>query len=399
MGAGAPRELRPVEVGSGPQVLDRLVPVLTAALDGGPAVLPVPEGAGERAARLLRAMRPADPLRTDAALVVQTSGSTGEPKGVLLSADALRASASAALTRLGGPGHWLCALPATHIAGLQILVRSVLADSTPVVLDLAAGFDPEGFAAATVRLFATTTGRRYTALVPTQLRRILQAQSAVLDAARAYTAILVGGAASSTQLLREAAATGLPVVTTYGCTETAGGCVYDGRPLDGVSVGISDDGRIRVSGPVLASGYRTAAHDVVFTDPWFTTKDLGQLGEDGRLSVLGRADDVVVTGGLNVPLAAVEAVVAAHPDVRDVACAGVEDAEWGHRIVAVVVPRDPASPPSLESVRSFVASRSPVSYAPRQLVVANSLPMLASGKVDRLALVELARRAEALKVG
>ena len=393
------RTVRPVEVASGPDVLDQLVPVLRDALDGGPPVLPVPEGAGERAARLLHAMRPDDPLPTDAALVVQTSGSTGEPKGVLLSAPALRASATAALARLGGPGHWLCALPATHIAGLQILVRSILTDTTPVVLDLGAGFDPEGFAAATVRLFAATTGRRYTALVPTQLRRILQSESAVLDAARAYTAIRVGGAAASTQLLREAAAAGLRVTTTYGCTETAGGCVYDGQPLDGVAVGITDDGRIRVSGPVLASGFRTAAHDVVFSDPWFTTKDLGQLDSDGRLTVLGRADDVIVTGGLNVPLLAAEAMVAAHPEVRDVACAGIEDAEWGHRIVAVVVPRNPTTPPSLESVRSFVATRSPVSYAPRQLVVVDALPMLASGKVDRLALVELARQAEALKVG
>jgi O-succinylbenzoic acid--CoA ligase len=393
------RVVRPIEVASGPRVLDQLVPALGEALDGGPPVLPVPEGGGERAARLLRAMRPAEPLPTDAAVVVQTSGSTGEPKGVLLSAAALRASAAAALDRLGGPGPWLCALPATHIGGLQVLVRSVLTGNTPVVLDLTAGFDPENFAAATVRLFAATSGRRYTALVPTQLRRILQAGGAVRDAARAYTAILVGGAAVPAELLREAADAELQIVTTYGCTETAGGCVYDGRPLDGVSVRVNADGRIQVTGPVLASGYRTATDSVVFSDSWFTTKDLGRLDDDGRLIVLGRVDDVVISGGRNVPLSAVEAVIADHPEVRDVACAGVEDAEWGHRIAAVIVARNPGSPPNLESVRSFVASRAPASYPPRQLIVVERLPMLANGKVDRLALVELARQNDALKVG
>jgi o-succinylbenzoate---CoA ligase len=394
----AAAKMRPIEVASGPRVLDQLVPALTDALNGGRPVLPVPEGAGERAARLLHAMRPEESLPADAAVVVQTSGSTGEPKGVLLSAEALRASAAAALDRLGGPGFWLCALPATHIGGVQVLVRSVLTGNTPVVLDLTAGFDPENFAAATVRLFAATSGRRYTALVPTQLRRILQAGGAARDAARAYNAILVGGAAVPAELLREAARAELRVVTTYGCTETAGGCVYDGRPLVRVSVRINADGRIQVSGPVLASGYRTATDDVVFSDPWFTTKDLGQLDDSGRLVVFGRVDDVVISGGHNVPLSAVEAVIADHPQVRDVTCAGVEDPEWGHRIVAVIVPRHSASPPDLDSVRSFVASRAPVSHAPRQVIVVDRLPMLDNGKVDRLALVELARR-NAVKVG
>jgi O-succinylbenzoic acid--CoA ligase len=389
--------IRPIEVASGPRALDQLMPALIDALQGGPPVLPVPEGAGERAARFLRAMRPEHPLPTDAAVSVQTSGSTGEPKGVLLSAAALQASAESTLARLGGSGHWLCALPATHIAGLQVLVRSIVADCTPVMLDLAAGFDPEAFAAATVRLFAATSGRRYTALVPTQLRRILHAGGAVVDAARAYTAILVGGAAVPAELIRQAAAAELKVVTTYGCTETAGGCVYDGRPLDGVSVRIGGDGRIQVSGPVLASGYRTATEDVVFSDPWFTTEDLGQFDGDGRLIVLGRVDDVVISGGHNVPLHALEAVIATHPDVREVACAGVEDAEWGHRIVAVIVPRGRA--PSLDELRSLVASRSPAWYAPRQLVVIDALPTLSNGKVDRQALVGLARQAEALRAG
>jgi len=397
--SGPPRELRPVDVPAGPEVLDHLLPALAEALDGGPAVLPVPVSSGGRATRLVEAMRPHDPVPAGTALVIPTAGSTGEPKGVLLSATALRASAETALGRLGGPGHWLAALPATHIAGLQVLIRSAVAGSTPVVLDLADGFDAETFAAATVRLFAGTTGRRYTALVPTQLRRILDAETAVLDAARAYHAILIGGAAAPEHLLQQAAEAGIPVVTTYGMTETSGGCVYDGRPLPGVGLGIDDAGRIRVSGAVLATGYRTPTEDVVFDDPWFTTSDLGQISDDGMLTVLGRADDVVVTGGVNVPLSAVESAVADHPAVSEVACTAVEDAEWGQRVVAVVVPKESAHGPTLESVRAHVARRSPASYAPRQLVVVEALPNLPSGKVDRVALEELARQAEALKVG
>lgn len=392
------RPVRVVEVPAGPGVLDTVLPAVAAALADGPALLPVPEGGGERTARLIEALRPQDPVDADTALLVPTSGSTGEPKGVLLSSGAVTAAAEASLQRLGGPGHWLLALPATHAGGLQVLVRSLVSGTTPVVLDLSDGFDAEAFAAATVRLFARTSGRRYTALVPTQLSRLLDGERTVLDAARAYHAILLGGATAPEPLLQRAALAGIPVVTTYGMTETSGGCTYDGRALAGVELSIDDAGRIVVTGPTVASGYRTADGDEPFADRTFTTSDLGRL-DDGVLTVLGRVDDVVVTGGVNVPLAAVEALLATHPGVAAAACTGVEDPEWGQRVVAVVVPEPDTCPPGLEDLRGFVADRAPGPYAPRQLLVVDALPLLPSGKVDRLALAELARQGDALRVG
>jgi o-succinylbenzoate---CoA ligase len=394
----AAQPVRVVEVPAGPGVLDTLLPAVEAALGGGPAVLPVPEGSGARTARLLAALRPDDPVDTGTALVVPTSGSTGEPKGVLLGADAVTTAAGASHERLGGPGHWLLALPATHVGGLQVLVRSLVAGTTPVVLDLTDGFDADEFAAATVRLFARTTGRRYTALVPTQLRRILDADKAVQDAARAYHAILLGGAAAPEPLLERAALAEVRVVTTYGMTETSGGCTYDGRPLPGVELAVDGEGRIVVSGAQVASGHRTPGGDEPILDRTFRTSDLGRL-DDGLLTVLGRVDDVVVTGGVNVPLPAVEAVVEVHPDVESAACTSVEDPEWGQRVVAVLVPADRGSPPSLQQVRDFVAERAPGPYAPRQVVVVDALPLLPNGKVDRLALADLARQGNALRVG
>lgn len=340
---------------------------VAAALDGsGPPLLPTTDP------RVLAALRPDEPLESsDVAVVVPTSGSTGDPKGVLLTAAALRASA-AATAEVIGEGQWLLALPTTHVAGLQVLVRSLLAGTSPQVLEgpttLAA------FEAATSRL---TGPRRLVSLVPTQLARLV-GSPALLE----YDAVLLGGAAAPAELLDRARAAGARVVTTYGMSETCGGCVYDGVPLPGVSLSVAD--RIRISGPVVASGYRlrpdlTAA---AFDGDTFTTSDVGEL-VDGRLVVLGRADDVVVTGGEKVAPAAVEAALASHPSVAEVAVVGVPDAEWGARVVAVVVLRGPLS---LEEARSHVAARLSRVAAPRELRVLDRLPLLPSGKIDRMRL-------------
>ena len=349
-----------------------LLPALAAALDGGPAVVP------EVAAEVLAALRPDEPLEhPDVALVVPTSGSTGEPKGVLLPAAALRASALATAERLGGHAQWLLALPPTHVAGLQVLVRSLLAGTTPVVLP-AGPFEAGAFAAATAAL---TGPRRCVSLVPTQLRRLLE--GAGLDALRAYDAVLLGGAASPAPLLERAREAGVRVVTTYGMSETSGGCVYDGVPLDGVRVSV-DGGRVRLGGPVVARGYRlrpdlTAA---AFDGDVFTTSDLGRL--DGPvLTVLGRADDVVVSGGVNVAPLAVEAALERHPGVVEAAVTGVPDEEWGSRVVALVVLRAPLT---LAQAREHVALTLPRAWAPRELREVETLPLLASGKLDRAAL-------------
>jgi len=344
-----------------------------AVLDGTSplAVLPAGPPAAVAAARELLA--PDEPLEPGADLVVVTSGSTGNGRGVLLSAAALTASAEATHQRLGGPGAWLLALPASAIAGLQVLCRGVVAGEPPTVL----GRD-EPLATAVARMPA---GRRYTSLVPTQLRRFLDTGA---DGLRAFDAILVGGAATDPALLARAREAGVAVVTTYGMTETAGGCVYDGRPLDGVRVRISEGG-VELAGPTLALGYRRdpSATAAAFAGGWFRTRDAGSL-RDGVLSVTGRLDDVVITGGVNVAPAAVEAALRDHPDVADAVVVGRPDEEWGQRVVAAVVPR-PDRTPVLAELRAWVAERLGAPAAPRQLHLIDAIPLLHTGKPDRRA--------------
>ncbi|MEO7980820.1 MAG: AMP-binding protein, partial [Sporichthyaceae bacterium] len=322
------------------------MPALAAALDGaGPALLPLPTGGGRGA--VLAALDPGQPLeRDDVALVVPTSGSTGEFKGALLTADALRHSARATHDRLGGPGQWLLALPVTHVAGLTVLVRSLVARTRPEVLDLYGGFSVDAFAAATARLAPGV--RHYTSLVPTQLRRLLDAGTDLST----YDGVLVGGAALPPALADRASAAGVAVVTTYGMSETCGGCVYDGHPLDGVDVVLHDDGRVELGGPVVFVGYRLRPDltDEALVDGRHRTHDLGRWSSDGRLDVLGRADDVVISGGVNVPAALVERVLLGHPDVAACAVVGRSDPEWGQRVVAVVQPRDWASAPTVDEL-------------------------------------------------
>ncbi|WP_449063100.1 AMP-binding protein [Planomonospora algeriensis] len=378
------RELHAVTMRPGPALFHAVAAALDDRGSAGPAILPLaPDLPGPALRATLEALRPArldgvrqaggEPVPPEVAVVIATSGTTGAPKGVQLSSAALRASASASLERLGArPGErWLCCLPPSHVSGLQVLVRSLLGGTEPVVHE---GFSPEAVLGA---------GAEHVSLVPTQLRRLL-AVSADLSA---FRTILLGGAAAPPGLLDEARAAGARVVTTYGMSETCGGCVYDGRPLDGVELRIGGgarDGRIRIAGPVLFSGYRlrpdltAAARD----GDWFVTSDLGTL-EGGRLRVLGRADDVINTGGEKVVAAAVAAAVAEHPAVDDAAVVGRPDPEWGERVVAVVV--SPAPPP-LAELRAFVKERLPAYAAPAELVVLPELPLLANGKPDLAAL-------------
>jgi len=380
----------------------RLLDALGAALDGtGPAILPLDAGLPAAAiTRLVEAFAPDVVLAPDGrprpgpcgpgpgrpgvapevAVVVATSGSTGAPKAAELTAAAMLASARASLARLGAaatPGErWLCCLPAHHVSGLGVLVRSLLSGSTPLTA-------PRLDAAAVARAAGT-----FVSLVPAQLRRLLD-EGAPVDG---FRAILLGGAAAAPGLLAEAAAAGARVVTTYGMSETCGGCVYDGVPLDGVRVAEGADGRIRISGPVLFSGYRLAPEltAAALDHGWFVTSDLGGPGADGRLAVRGRADDVINTGGEKVVAAEVEQVIRDCQGVRDVVVVGVPDARWGERVTAVIVPADAAGPPSLEALRSQVSERLPRHAAPQAMLVVTQIPMLASGKPDRQRLRELA---------
>jgi O-succinylbenzoic acid--CoA ligase len=311
--------------------------------------------------------------------VVRTSGSTGEPKDVVLSHRALAASARATLTRLGGPGQWLLALPVSGVAGLQVLVRSAAAGTTPVLADEHATF------AAAVR--ALSGERAYVSLVPTQLHRL--AERGELALLRRFDAVLVGGAALPGSLRERCEQAGTRLVHTYGMSETCGGCVYDGVPLDGVAARVGTDGRISLAGPVLFDGYagdqkRTGQ---VLDGGWFRTRDLGRFDDDGRLVVLGRADDVVLSGGVNVHLDAVTRALADLAGITDASAVGVPDDEWGTRVVACLVGE---AAPSLAEVRDHVAATLPREWAPRAVLLLDRLPELPGGKVDRLGLQRLA---------
>lgn len=329
-------------------------------------------------------MRVGEAIDDDVALVATTSGTTGTPKGALLTAAALAASAAATHDRLGGPGRWLLALPPYHIAGIQVLVRSVLAGSTPVELDVASGFDTEELPGAVSTL---GTGRRYTSLVAAQLAKAL-ADSAATDALAEFDAVLLGGGPAPRPVLDAAAAAGIAVVRTYGMSETAGGCVYDGVALDGVRLRVQPDGRIAIGGATLAKGYRNPVEPDPFAEPgWFRTDDLGSVDEAGVLTVLGRADDAISTGGLTVLPQPVEAALCTHPAVADCAVFGLADDRLGQRVVAAIVMRDGCDPPTLDTLRAHVARTLDDTAAPRELHIVDALPRRGIGKVDRTALV------------
>lgn len=368
-------------------VVAALAPILTpSGQTSDPAALSVlPAGPASWQATLRTAVRPDLPVPDGVAVVMPTSGSTGGPAGVLLGAEALRWAAHAVVERLGGAGAWVLALPVTHVAGLMVLVRALLTGTQVVPVDTRHGFRPEAFAAAVDDLPA---GRRYTSLVPTQLARLLPVPPAV-DALRRLDAVLLGGAPASPALLERAAASGVRVVRSYGMTETCGGCVLDGEPLPGVSATVDVAGRISIAGPMLATARRVDGVDRPVGPVW-ATADVGRV-EGGRLAVLGRLDDVVLSGGVSVPLAVVDGLLAEHPGLRDAVAVGVDDPEWGTRVEAVAVPRDPEHPPTLEQVRAFVAERAEPAFVPHRLVLVDRLPRPALGKIDREAARRLAQ--------
>lgn len=383
-------DLVPVPVAAG----STEIPGLGAALDGsGPALLLVPPG--PEGARLVGALASlaAAGVPADTAVVVATSGSTGEPQGVRLGSKALRYSARATHDHLGGPGQWLLAMSPARVAGLQVLIRSRLSGTTPVGLNTSAGFEPDAFAAAAGRM--DPGQRRYTSLVPTQLSRLLDAGTS-LDT---FDAVLLGGGPIPSGLVERAAAVGTRVIRTYGMTETCGGCVYDGVPLPKVDLAIDADGLIRIRGPVLARGYlgsepaSPGSPGRGFVGETFASSDLGAIDAAGVLTVLGRADNVILSGGVNVPAQSVEQALAGHPSVGEVVVVGRPDPEWGQAVVAVVIPAGTGTV-DLAELRALAADRLDRAWAPRAVVTVAAFPSLPSGKVDRAALRALVRGSE-----
>ncbi|QEO16112.1 AMP-binding protein [Agromyces intestinalis] len=353
---------------------------LATALEGGAAVFPVAGG---------DLVAPAAEVDDGIALVIETSGSTDAPKRVLLTADALTASADATHDVLGGIGHWLLALPGHYIAGAQVIVRSLLAGSEPVFLS-GGGFEVRAFAEASAEFDPTIP--HYTSLVPVQLARLVEAAEHdrfIAAALGSFDAVLLGGQAAPAGLVARADALGARVVRTYGSSETAGGCVYDGLPLPGVRVRIVDD-EVQLAGPTLASGYlddpeRTAR--AFETDAsgtrWYRTGDLGAFDAEGRLRIRGRADDVIISGGIKVALGEVERAVRGLPGLAGAVVVPVADPEWGER--AAVVSGEASVSLDALAEATDAAGLHPAAR-PVRLVVLDPLPMLASGKPDRRAI-------------
>jgi o-succinylbenzoate---CoA ligase len=334
---------------------------LRRAWDAGDAVLPVdPRLPPPARARVLAAARPDEPVEDGDALVVATSGTTGEPKAAVLTHAAVAASARATSRRLGvdpATDRWLACLPLAHVGGLSVVTRALVTGTPLTVHD---GFDAGAVAGA------ARAGCTLVSLVPTALRRVDPAL---------FRTVVLGGSAMPPDLPPNA-------VATYGMTETGSGVVYDGRPLDGVEVRVVD-GEVQLRGPMLLRAYRDGT-DPRTPDGWYPTGDAGEWDAGaGRLRVFGRTGDLIVTGGENVWPAAVERVLGRLPGVAEVAVTGAPDPEWGRRVVALVVPADPADPPSLDDLRDAVRRELPAYAAPRELRLVRSLPRTSLGKVAR----------------
>jgi len=358
---------------------------LERAFDGGPALgLGMVAGAPEGVADGIAA-------------VIATSGSSGIPKRVALSGEALRASAEATAARIGS-GRWLLALPAGYVAGLQVLVRSILAGTQPTRIE--GRFSPESFAEATFEMMRPSSPSGipdlYTSLVPAQVATLLDAaeDTAVRAALTAHRAILVGGQALPEPLRERAADLGVRLVRTYGSTETSGGCVYDGVPLDTVGVRVVD-GELRLAGPMLAEGYlgdgsltaRTFVHDE-HGIRWYRTGDLG-LVEEGIVRVHGRADNVIVSGGINISLDRVERIVRRIAGLHEAVVVGVEDERWGEASVIVAVRGEVlrrSESEQLAHARDAVEDELGRHARPARLILVDEIDVLPSGKPDREAI-------------
>jgi len=316
-----------------------------------------------------------DEVPDNVALIVESSGSTGKPKRIELSLEALLASAEASLQRIGGPGQWLLALPANYIAGAQVLIRSLVSETQPVLMNTGVSFTAEAF----VRSASLLNGaRRYASLVPTQLNLLAAASNtdvAVLAALKSFDAILVGGQAPSQATVKELREHGVNIVVTYGMTETAGGCVYDGVPLEGVNIGLGEDGQIFVRGATMANGL--GKH--------FETNDIGFVDAENRLVVAGRRDRVINSGGIKLSLDLVEEWVRSQPEVIDAAALPLESPKYGESFICWVAMKDP----NINELDKNLAAEV-LGIAASKAVWANveALPLLPNGKPDLQSLMQ-----------
>lgn len=358
-----------------------ILPLLEEAIAGAATFLPIPADDTQRAESLRSSQLAGRPIDRDIALVVGTSGSTGTPKGAQLTPRNLVLSADATHQVLGGPGQWLLAMPAHYIAGLQVLVRSLIAGVDPLCLDLSNGFSIEAFARAAEEL-AATGDRIYTALTPMQLLKAMDSLQGI-DALRVFDRILIGGAPLVPSARMSAERLGIRVVTTYGASETTGGCVYDGSPLPGMTIELAENGRVLLGGAMVAHGYRNAPHDHSFARAgWWATNDVGHFA-DGSLVVDGRLDAIIDTGGLKLHPEVVESALLCASGVVAAAVIAIPDVRLGQAVVAAVV-GDVADEDIYQAL-----GRLPRWQWPKDVKKLSRLPMTATGKVDRVRVARL----------
>jgi len=359
-----------------------IMPDLEAAIAGQCAVLPVPKHDRHRADTLRTTMRAGQSIDDSVAAVLATSGSTGTPKGAELTPVNLVSSADATHQFLGGPGQWLLAMPAHHIAGLQVLVRSMVAGVEPAFVDLTGGFSTGEFSARADEL-AATGERMYTALTPMQLNKAMSTLAGI-EALRLFSAVLVGGGRINPKMLSSASKLRINVVTTYGSSETAGGCVYNGTPLAGAKVRVvGDEGRIHLSGPMVARGYRNIPDHEAFAEPgWYATSDAGEL-DNGVLCVTGRLDNIIETGGLKLQPEVLEEFMLSLGGITAACVVGVPDERFGQRICAAYSGSAAVS----DLMEAF--DDLPRWQVPKDVRHVREMPVTGPGKVDRIAVREL----------
>ena len=361
-----------------------IMPALEEALTGQRALLPVPANDPSRTNLLRNTLKPGSPIDEDIALVVSTSGSTGTPKGAMLTPANLISSADATHQALGGEGQWLLAMPAAYIAGIQVLIRSMVAGVEPAFVDLSHGFNVSEFAERAHEL-ARTGERTYTALTPMQLAKATSTLTGI-EALRSFSAVLVGGAATNPRLLESARKLRIHTVTTYGSSESSGGCVYNGRPIAGARVRITD-GRIHLGGPMVARGYHLLDSPDL-KDGWFRTSDAGEL-DGGVLTVLGRTDNVISSGGFKLHPEVLEEQLLLIDGVTAATVIGKNDDRLGQRICAAYT--GSASVPDILDALADAEDAGRIAHwqIPKELKVVAALPQLGPGKVDRAAVREL----------
>ncbi len=328
----------------------------------------------------INGVRPAiDPLpeqvAKNIACVVESSGSTGIPKRISISTEALLHAATTGQERLGPWGQWLLALPINFIAGQQVLIRSLLADQQPVIMNTALPFTAEAFLRSAMLM---TNQIRYTSLVPNQLAKLISEAGKnkdMLAVLKSFRAILVGGQATPEELRQKATDLGIKVVVSYGMTETSGGCVYDGVPLDGVRLKIAPDGRLLISGKTLAEGQ----------DDWIFTNDLAELSPDGKLNIIGRADRVIISGGIKLSLERVEYLGSELPGVSEIAAVPLQDETWGERVGIAYI----GSPEVADDIANQLAHLLGPAGKPIRVIRVDKLPKLLTGKTDNRLVAEL----------